>query len=86
MGEKLDEPGFVLDLFVEDAGGEVIGARVFAEGHAADRAPASYGAALGLDQKRQDVDCSGRVGHFGGGAAGLVMEGFEIIGRLPPSS
>ena len=46
--QQLDEPGFVLDFFVQDAGCHVIRPRIFAEGHVAHRAPASDGAALGL--------------------------------------
>ena len=46
--QQLDEPGFVLYFFVQDAGGHVIRPRIFAEGHVAHCAPASDGAALGL--------------------------------------
>src|SRR5262249_58077782 len=74
LAEQLDEPGLVLDLLVEDAGGHVVGARVLAEGQVADLAPGADGAALRLQQHGQDLG-GGRVGRqVGVGAAGAVGE------------
>src|SRR5438105_104013 len=55
VGRQLDAPGFVLDLLFEDAGRQVIGAGVLAEGHVADLAPGTDRAALGLEQHFQDL-------------------------------
>src|ERR1700748_3788246 len=83
VAKEFDEPGLVLDLFVEDARGEIIGTRIFAEGHVTDRAPAPDGATLGFKQQGEDVDDRGRVGEFGRGAPGLVVKFPEVVGQLP---
>src|SRR5690348_14645986 len=44
--QQLDEPGFVLDFLVEDAGRHVIGPGILAEGHVADLDPGADGAAF----------------------------------------
>src|ERR1700686_4096045 len=61
MRQQLDEPGLVLDLFVQDTRGHIVGARIFAEGQIADLDPAADGAALGFKQQRQDIDHGRRI-------------------------
>src|SRR5437588_107416 len=74
LAQQLDEPGLVLDLLVEDARRHVVGARVLAEGQVAHLAPGADGAALRLQQHRQDLGRR-RVGRqVGVGAAGPVGE------------
>ena len=86
VGKKFDEPGFVLDFLVENAGGKVVGARVLAEGHIADGDPAADGAAFRFEEQREDVDGGGRVGQLGGDAAGLIVEFLEVLGEFTTSS
>src|SRR5438093_13604898 len=75
LAQQLDEPGLVLRLFLQDARSHVIGARILAKGQIADLAPGADGAALRLEQHRQDagrrrlgrqvsVRTAGTVGEF----------------------
>src|SRR5689334_2797188 len=54
-GQQLDKPGFVLDFFVQDARGHVIGSRILSECHVAHRAPAANRAPLRLHQQGKNV-------------------------------
>lgn len=60
----------------------IVSARVLAERHVANGAPAPDGAALRFQQQRQDVDHGGRVGQFCGNTAGLVVEGLQIVRQV----
>src|SRR5207244_7048805 len=44
--QQLDEPGFMLHFFVQDASGHVVGARIFAKGQVANFAPGANGASF----------------------------------------
>src|SRR5579884_1350504 len=54
MGQKLDEPGFVLDLFVQNSRGQIVRSRVLPERHIANCLPATNGASFGFEQHGQD--------------------------------
>src|SRR5947199_217425 len=41
MRQQFNKPGLVFNFFVEDAGSQVVGPRILAKGHIADRAPTS---------------------------------------------
>lgn len=49
VSEKLDEPGLVFNLLVQDAGGHVVGSRIFAERQVANLDPTPDGTPLGFE-------------------------------------
>src|SRR6185436_1354794 len=53
--EQLDEPGFVLDLFLQDARRHVVGPRIFAESDVANLVPGADRAALGFEQHFENL-------------------------------
>src|SRR5439155_8767344 len=80
--QQLDEPGFVFDLFVENARSHVISARVFAESHVADLDPAADRTALRLQQQSQNVYGRRRIGQLRGFAASLIVERGQVVGQF----
>src|SRR5437899_2764153 len=69
--QQLDEPGFVLHFLIQNSRGHVVRARIFAEGHIADLAPAANRATLRFQQKRENVYYRGWIGKLCGLASSL---------------
>src|SRR5260370_1721759 len=82
MSEQLNEPWLVLDLFVQNARGQVIGAWIFAKGYIAHGTPASDRTPLRFKQQGENVDRCRWVWQFGRTTTGLIMKFLEIVRKL----
>src|SRR5207245_174050 len=79
VGQQLDEPGFVFNLFVENARSHVISAWIFAESHVADFDPAADRTALRLQKQSKNVYGGRRIGQLRGFASRLIVERRKIV-------
>src|SRR5207245_6239124 len=84
VSQQLDEPSFMLDLFVQYARGQVIRAWVFSKSHVTHFGPAADGAPLRLQQKRKNVGSGRRIRKLGGTAPRHVMKLLEVVWEFAP--
>src|SRR5260370_10478369 len=82
MRQQLNKPGLVFNFFNEDAGSHVVGPRILAKGHIADRAPASDRTALRLQQQGENIHYRGRIWQLCCDTSSLVMKFWKTIGQV----
>src|SRR5260370_19087250 len=65
LAQQLDEPSFMLDFFIENPSGHVVGARILAKGQIAHLTPGPNSATFRLQEQVNTVRRSRIVGKIG---------------------